>query len=156
ERDRFALSPDGRLLAVQKGPCQVEVREPASPGPPRCLTPTGRFHHDVKAELGECWLALLVDRSVSLFRWDEGRLMTRHDGGAERRDVLGVEWRGGRVRGGVRARSGQLPPFLRDGSGRFREVAHCALVAAVDTYGQVFLFEPGGALVCAFFAFRDQ
>jgi hypothetical protein len=141
ERDRFALSSDGNLLAVQRGPCQLEVREVGWAGPPQCVTPTGGFHHDVAVHLEDCWLALCIERALHLFRWDAGVLVARHSA---------VEIK----KGGNLSRN-LLPAFLRYDD-RFRGAARGPLIAAVDAYGQAFLFEPAGELVCAFFAFRGK
>ena len=75
ERDGFALSSDGQMLALQRGQCQVEVRR-TQPGcqDVLCVTPVGRFHNNVVVELGECWLCLAIDRTIHLARWESGRL----------------------------------------------------------------------------------
>src|SRR5262249_35686145 len=57
---------------------------------------------------------------------------------------------------GMRATPGRTPGWLLYDPVRFRLSAWGALVAAVDAYGEVFLFRHSGELVCAFFAFRQQ
>jgi hypothetical protein len=153
-RQRLALSADGQLLAVSRANGQVEVRDALAAGPPRCLTPSGRFHHDVGITLGDRRLSLHVGSTSHLARWDEGRLVLEHYGRGGlprppgRREV---------VRGGLPPPALGLPPdFLNYDPQRFRTSWWGNLIAVADLFGQVFLFEHGGALVCAFFAFRQQ
>jgi hypothetical protein len=157
ERDAFALSPDGSLLAVQRAPCQVEVRSTRSPGAEvRCLSPVGRFHNNAVVELGERWLALVIQRKVHLARWDRGQLeLLLREGNL--RGVLGQEFADtGIAPEGTRALPGRIPSFLKDDPVRFRLAAWRNLIAVVDPYGEVFVFEQTGELVCAFFAFRQD
>jgi hypothetical protein len=157
DRDGFTLSSDGRLLALQRGPCQLEIRgtQPAG-GDVRGVTPVGRFHNNAIVELGERWLCLAVDRTIHLARWGAGRLeLSLHRG--DMREVLRRELAGCRLSpDGTRALPGRVPGFLRYDSVRFRLAAWRNLVAVVDCYGEVFLFEHTGDLVCTFFAFRQQ
>jgi hypothetical protein len=156
EHAGFALSGDGRLLARQVGAYQLEVRDAVSGGLPRCVTLLGRFHHAVRAELGERWLLLRTQNIVHLMRWDEGRLVcsqTRGDWEAFRNRELP----GARLPfTGVQALPGRPPPLTAYDPERFRLAAWNNLIAVVDAYGQVFLFEATGALACAFFVFRQQ
>jgi hypothetical protein len=155
----FALSCDGQLLARQVRSSQVEVRDVTAGGPPLALTPRGRFHHDAEVELGERWLSLRIDQTIHLLRWTNGCLETRlglsvSDVETFLRSALTDGDLGGRR---VRARSGQppcwLPSSLRE---RFRAAAFSNLVAAVDRFSQVAIFDQTTALVAMFFAFRKQ
>jgi hypothetical protein len=140
----FALSPDGRLLALQSGTFQVEVRDALAGGPPRCVTAVGRYHHDASVEVGDHRLTIQMPRMLHQVRWEKGRL----------------EWTHVRDRGvspqGTEARPVALPTAVAYDPRRFRKLAPNRLLAVVDAYGQVALFEPGGRLVCMFFAFRGQ
>jgi hypothetical protein len=140
----FTLSDDGRLLALPGDPSRVEVRDALVHGPARCVTPVGRFHNAVRVELGDGWLALHNGVVLHLARWGAGRLTAEV--------VRGMLPGSG---GGIEARSTTLPPWLYDGQ-RFVKVAHGWLVAAVDRFGQVTLFERDGRLVCMFFTLRQQ
>jgi hypothetical protein len=154
---RFALSTDGRLLARQVRSSQVEVRDVVAGGPPLALTPRGRYHHDARLQLGEFWLTILIDKTLHLVRWDHSRLKcTVGCGGAT--SFAGCEMGGGIGLGPWdRARPGQLPPWLpASADGRFRAAAWSNLVAVVDRYSQVALFDHTGTLVCMVFAFRQQ
>lgn len=140
----FTLSDDGRLLALPVDPSRVEVRDALVRGPARCVTPVGRFHNAVRVELGDGWLALHNGVVLHLARWGAGRLTAEV--------VRGMLPGAG---GGIEARSNKLPPWLYDGQ-RFVKVAHGWLVAAVDRFGQVALFERDGRLVGMFFTLRHQ
>ncbi len=149
ENDTFALSSDGRLLAVQRGSSQVQVRE-VQPGLGiRAATPLGRFHNNVVVELGEKMLWLSIDRTTHWLRWETGELIAS----------LAQEpppGRGGPPRSATRALPGRVPGFLRHDRWRFRLAAWRTLIAVVSVFGEVFLFEQTGDLVCAFFAFRQS
>jgi hypothetical protein len=154
---RFALSSDGRLLARQPRASQVEVRDVAAGGPPLCLTPRGRFHHNAVLELGKDWLTLQTDNTLHLVRWGSGRLqgsLGRGDLESFLRCELAAGGLGSR---GTRATAGQVPAWLRDQCGsRFTAAAVERLTGAVDRFGEAALFRPDGGLVCMFFAFRQQ
>jgi hypothetical protein len=157
DRDGFTLSSDGGLLAVQRGACQLEVRgTDAGANDVRCVSPVGRFHNNVVVELGDGWLAVAIDRTVHLVRWDSGRLERSLLSG-DLRTVLREAFSQSRVSAqGRRAAPGPPPPWLKYDPVRFRLSAWGELVAVVDAYGEVFLFERTGELVCSFFAFRQQ
>jgi hypothetical protein len=147
---QFRLSADGRWLAVQKKPPRVEVFEVQAADVPCCQTISGRYHHDVSVLLGPTALALTIAQTTHLIQWPEGRLLfSRHRGSPtgmlESMDCEPVQ-----------ARPGPLPPWVRYDQRRFRAVAWSDLVAVVDLFGQVFLFESTGDLVCCFFAFQQQ
>jgi hypothetical protein len=150
----FALSSDGRLLARQVRSSQVEVRDVVAGGPPSCLTPRGRFHHDAVVVLGDKWLSVRIDQTIHRVHWSEGRL-DFHVAREEHKRVFEVLRKAGTLEG-TTAKPSQLPPWLQDQAGRFRAAAVRNLIAAVDRFSQVALFEPDGTLVCMFFAFRQQ
>jgi hypothetical protein len=154
EHAAFALSSDGRLLARQVGAYQLEVRDAVSGGLPRCVTLLGRYHHAVQANLGERWLLLEAHNIAHLVRWDEGRLVcsqAREDPATFlRREFVGRQW----PLNGAQALAERLPEVVAYDPERFRLAAWSNLTAVVDAYGEVFLFEATGKLVCAFFVFR--
>jgi hypothetical protein len=156
DRDAFGLSPDGRLLAVQRGACQLEVRDSGLGGATRCVTPVGRYHNNAVVEVGEQWLALAIERTVHIVEWTRGELRRVV---IARSPSLTLGEEAGRLglgRDSTRARPGRLPGFLSHDPARFRLAAWSNLIAVIDLYGQTFLFEQTGELVCAFFAFRQQ
>lgn len=148
EHDAFALSPHGRLLAVQRGGCQVQVREVAPGLELRCATPVGRFHNNIVVELGDKMLILAIERMMHVIRWETGELIAQ----------LVPPDQSSRSGEGARTRAvpGRVPGFLRHDRGRFRLAAWHNLIAVVSVYGEVFLFELSGELICGFFAFRQQ
>jgi hypothetical protein len=154
DRDGFALSPDGRYLAVQRGPCQVDVREARHSGAVVGVSPVGRFHNNLRATLAEEWVAIGIDRRVHYFGWPTGAL--------EYAQMQGDEWVQRMSPGpsvpssGERAGLGQVPAFLNYDRSRFRLAACDNLVAVVTLFGEVFVFEQTGELVCGFFVFRQQ
>jgi hypothetical protein len=147
DRDGFALSPCGRLLAVQRGSCQLAVHS-TRPGETsqRRLTPVGRFHNNAVVVLGDGWLAVAIDRTVHLVRWGSGRLEP---------SLLVKGGLPAECAGGTRATPGRLPDWVKYDAARFRQTAERGLVAVVDAYGEVFLFTRAGVLLAAFFAFRQ-
>jgi hypothetical protein len=148
----FTLSSDGRLLGRQVRSSQVEVRDVTAGGPPLCVPPRGHFHHDAVVELGDRWLVVQIDQVLHVVSWDEGRLMFHLARGEPKRlSAVMVK----KV-GGIRATPTRVPPWLQDQAGRFRAAAWGNLIAAVDRFSQVALFEHDGTLVCMFFAFRQQ
>jgi hypothetical protein len=146
ERDAFTLSPDGRYLAVQRGSCQVEVRETAPGGGLVGNSPVGRHHNNVVVHLGEQCLSITIDRRFHLLEWAGGSLV--HTPSEEGRFCP--------VQHGSQALPGRIPGFLAYDRARFRLAAWRNLIAVVTLYGEVFLFEYTGELVCGFFAFRNH
>jgi hypothetical protein len=153
---RFALSNDGRLLAREISQGRVEIRDALAGGPPRHVTLVGRFHPDVQVELGERWLTIQINKTIHVIRWDRGTLIVksaRVSLAAVKQALMEV----GLANGSVPARFGCLPPFLPPDAGeRFCRAAWSNLIAVVDRFGEVALFEATGELVCLFFAFRQQ
>lgn len=146
ERDGFALSPDGRQVAVQCGACQVEVRETLSGVGWVGLSSVGRFHNNLVVELGSRGLYLRIDRRAHYLTWATGVL--QHYADAE------AQWTPDDL---TRAVPGQVPSFLNYDRSRFRIAAtNGNLVAVVTLFGEAFLFEKSGELVCGFFVFRQQ
>ncbi len=152
ERDAFTLSPDGRYLAGQRGPCQVEVRETAPGGSLLGGSPVGRHHNNVVVHLGEQWLTLTIDRRIHRLDWAGGSLVHTYDQGS----LIAAAGSPGRIEAGTQALPGRVPGFLGYDRARFRLAAWRNLIAVVTLYGEVFLFEHTGQLVCGFFAFRSQ
>jgi len=153
----LTLSQDGRLLAQQCSPFQVEIC-PCSDTMKKVQSPMDGFHPDVPVLLGERWLALRTGtESGHLLRWDQGRLVhSRCTGGnfqTYRKSELAPE---GLNPDGVGSHSGQLPPAVAYDPERFLSVARSNLVAVVDKFGQVFLFSHKDDLVGACFAFRER
>jgi hypothetical protein len=158
DRDEFALSVDGRLLALQLTPGQVQVRGTRSGDIDiHCSTPIGRFHNNLTVELGDRWLSITIGGIIHLAHWERGELvLLRHAEGSRRlrEDVLQAS---GLTFMGTPARPGRIALFEYDAN-RFRMYAwRHDLIAVVDAFGEVFLFERHTRdLVCAFFVFRQQ
>jgi hypothetical protein len=144
KRDAFVLSDDGRLLAVQTGHAQVQVHDVLRSGVGTCVTPSGRFHHDVQVTLGAEWLHLHNGVVVHRIAWADGHL---------RCDVLPTSCRPDAD--GIFATKAQLPPWVADHQ-RFQTCAAARLFAVVDVFGQVALFGHDGTLVCMVFSFRNR
>ncbi len=156
-----ALSSDGLRMAFSRRPSQVEVRDSLNGRLPLVRTPLGRFHNNVRVEMGGYWLAIHLDRSTHLFSW--GGMREGHEYGRD--NVVGAlvvgeghpEWYPTPVNIPNRSESrGNLPAFLAYDPARFRAAVQGVFVLAVDRFGQVFLFEANGDLVCAFFAYRSS
>jgi hypothetical protein len=156
ERDAFALSADGRRLAVQRGPCQVEVRETAAGGGVVGQSIVGRFHNNLAVHLGEQQLLVSIDRRAHLFSWGSG-VLTHEEGYGEETRGLAHSWRADQGNwSAYRAVPVQVPAFLNFDRSRFRSATSQNLIAVVTLFGEVFLFEHTGELVCGFFVFRQQ
>lgn len=151
----FALSPDGRMLALQTEPCPVVILDTRG-GSLLCSTPRGRFHHSVRLELGPRWLWMQIEQYTHLIEWDKGKLAVTswHPGKGSARSkeakpaLPGV---------GVAADAATLQRIFRHlghDPWRFVSAAVHSLIAVLDRFGQVALLGPGGELVCMFFAFR--
>jgi hypothetical protein len=154
DRDGFALSADGRYLAVQRGPCQLEVRETAPGGVMIGQGLVGRHHNNVVVHLGEMWMFLTIDRRAHYVEWGHGTLVHSHWQGELAQ--IARHHASPRPTEGSQALPGRVPAFLGHDRWRFRAAAWRELVAVVTLYGEVFLFENTGELVCGFFAFRHQ
>jgi hypothetical protein len=140
--DFFCLSADGRLLALLTQRGRVWVKDALASGPPRCVTPVGRYHSAVRARFAGRLLQLNNGRCLHLVRWDGGRLH------AQVGEPPG-DWREGVIT------NKKIFGWLA-GDKRFGRCDYGWLIAAVDTFGQVALFEHDGRLVCMFFTFREQ
>jgi hypothetical protein len=150
----FTLSRDGRLLAREVADGRVEVREVGTGLTPRGVSPRGKTHPDLAVELGEKWLIAQAGKVTHLIRWDGPDLALCWTN-LNKKVLLEQALAGTSLRKtGVKATHGGLPAFLQYDMKRFAAAAVGALVAAVDVYGQVALFERTGELVCMFFFFR--
>jgi hypothetical protein len=141
----FALSSDGRLLAVPRGQGRLEVRPIDPLGAAILVTRPGGCHHRG------------VDVSISR----EGQRMIVHAGGRE----YWVNWQKPELE--IRCSGkpmGALPnePWANRTAitaydpRRFHFASQGTLTAVVDVFGQIFLFDQQGNLSCAFFVFRGQ
>jgi hypothetical protein len=150
----FSLSTDGRRLAVQTGQSKIAVHDLDGGG--RLMeTPVGGCHGDVKVELGHDWLSMAVGKRGFLIHWIRSTLTIQTvsrtasgwplgevDALSLRREIL--------VRGAYR-HQGNLPSFDRN---RFIGSTSCGpIVALLDRFGQVSLWDEDGNLLCMFFVF---
>jgi hypothetical protein len=151
----IALSPDGRRLAREVGRCEIEVRDLDAGLRLLATTPRGKCHQGLAVELGETWLTLRAGRSVHLLLWNRGVLECGFSAG-DRDWILREQLAGASLPSrGTRATAGGLPAFVHYDRQRFQAAAHDRLIAVVDGYGHVALFERTGELVAMFFAFRS-
>ncbi len=153
----IALSANGRLLALPRGGGRVfEILETNSNGPPLWVAPRGGSHQRIDLEMGRDWLAVWIGSHANLVRWGRGQLEIEGRSGAT--DVLGAS----QVISpecspsfGI-ARKGRLPEWVQYDSRRFISTCRGSLIAVVDRFGQVVLFDLTGELVCMFFAFQGR
>ena len=111
----------------------------------------GRFHNNVTVFLNEAGLTIVLDRRFHQLNWVTNALTHHHT-----LSNISPELSRAYTNWGIRAVPGQVPAFLQYDRSRFRAAAHGNLTAVVTLFGEVFLFEPGGELVCGFFTFRQQ
>jgi hypothetical protein len=153
---RFVLSANGRRLARQTGPCQVEVRRVDDGLSLLAVTPRGRCHQDMQVELGEMWLTMQVGKLTHLVRWD-GPALTVQMALIDKTNFVrqALAHTDLRPRGNRLARQ-CMPKSVWYDMRRFSAGIIDILNVVVDSFGQVAVFERTGELVCMFFAFRDQ
>jgi hypothetical protein len=153
----YALSrDDGALLAFQHQLGQLLLRSTAAGAALRPLLPLGHYPEGTQVELGYYWLAIGSAGHKCVFRWDGGRFQSWQGpatDGAYRQIALGG-W--GLHMQGVSATRESTPPFLSYDRQRFVASAQNGLIAVLDRFGQVALFEPDGRLVCMFFVLSRQ
>jgi hypothetical protein len=155
----FRLSGDGRLLArtAGKSMCEAEVVATAI-GPPVLRAARGKYHPDPGVQTGRGWVAVVVGKLATLFRWVGGplevqRLTFSAPAGLTRLMAeVGVgDWPGTAVQKRT-ASAGEpwdlerVPRLAALPGGR------CVLV---DVLGQVFLTHAAGK-VAALMVWRDQ
>jgi hypothetical protein len=152
----FVLSNDGRLLAQQVGRGHVQIRRVFENSIQHSMY-VGRFHSQIQVELGACWLMLRIGKIVHLIRWYGGHLVLKTGDWNQgsimeelKKALLPIQGRAATLR---RQPTSILP---LDPGRRFGPVAEMHLIAAVDRFGEVALFDRAGELVCMFFAFRRQ
>jgi hypothetical protein len=160
----FRLCADGKLVAFRHAATgQIEVRDVAPGLTRRAVTPAGRFHNNVTVVGDEGWLSLHCGARCLLLRWDQGALAHQFFPGDGLASVMAELCRAPVGSASTASmpvithgthKPSSWPAFLSYDAQRFRGVAQNNLVVAVDLFGQVFLFEHSGELVCAFFAFR--
>jgi MoxR-vWA-beta-propeller ternary system domain bpX1 len=148
-----ALSSDGRLLARQINPVQVEIRPQlqlvaltrnGDSTWSRTTTTRAGFHSGAMLQAGDYWLRLQVTpRIAHRVSWDGGEL------------VCVVEDRG-LLDSYPFAELRRLPPWVAYDPHRFQRAAWGGLIAVLDRFGQVFLFDRTGNLLCGVFAFQEN
>jgi hypothetical protein len=164
----FALSADGRYLALQGKMKGVVVRDLRQDG--RIVCTTRREHRlaEVQVELGERSMIVVTERYSHLFRWQGGVLETRTRPTVRSTSELRAEagespkrwatlpttpWRklleiARKLRPGV----GGDNPSLRL---RFLRRARSTVLVGVDPFGYLAVFDPQGVLVSLFY-FRGK
>jgi hypothetical protein len=147
------LSIDGRLIARKLGERQIEVRETSGIDHPILITTKGRTHSDAKVTLGRFGMLIHVGKYVSLIRWDRDKLtVSTVTEGSTRSEHEVPTWQFDRPA----TSATPLPAALRNQSHRFVACARAELIAVVDVFGQIALFDKADRLVAMFLAFRGQ
>jgi hypothetical protein len=152
----FALSANGRRLAVQTAQSQLAVHDLETSA--RLLeTPVGGCHGDLQVQLGHGWMTLTVGQRGILLHWLGPALAVQ----LSRR--LGPDWPQRAVQAaglnaarlvvarGKGAFAGNYDPKRFVGAARWGE-----LCVDVDAFGHVAVCDPNGALLCMFFVFRNH
>jgi hypothetical protein len=152
----FLLSPDGRLLARQVNPAQLEVLDTEQGLARRGATPRAGCHPGVNIALGEHWFSASVGKVTHLVRWDGTSLKHTYTQGEPVKFLFGQTPKLHPHIASVQARAETLPACVRYDTNRWLAGAKYTLAAAVDSSGHVALFEPNGALVAMFFVFRTS
>jgi hypothetical protein len=150
----FVLSHDGRLLARQASPSEVEVLDTQEGLARRGSTPRAGAHSAVTVELGHRHFLATVGKTVHLVRWDGTSLKHTFTQGNPARFLHSQLPAHHPQHKAQLARPETLPACVRYDTDRWVAGAKVTLTAAVDCYGHIALFEPNGALVALFFVFR--
>ncbi len=152
-REQFTLSQDGRLLAVQLGSGQIQVRNVVPGLGIRCVTPLGRFHNNLVVDLGGTSLRVIIGQTTHLIDWSQGRLACFNVRTPNAAEICRELEAGLLTRATAQPRR---PKAFGDDTVRFRTSARRGSVAAVVTgLGEVFVFHEE-TLVAAFFVFRQE
>jgi hypothetical protein len=154
--NKYALSSDGRVLARQLGPCQVEMCELSFAASPTAVTPMGGFHTRAELTLGECWFLWHANIHNYLIRWDRGQLVLSYGRGASDTFLQTELAHTNLFHDGEPARPNRLPPGLAYDAERFIAAVWSNLVAVVDRYGQVYFFNQASQLICQFFPYQQR
>ena len=154
----FALSRDGRRVALGFANRRLEVRDLGGGNIPRFVAPLGRYHPSLDVGVGSTFLTIKVGKHAHLIRWDRARLEWSYQSSGDpstlvaqamtsrfplerTRTIATEEWHG-----------------LAD-SDRSRFVDGCAafgLEVYVDIFGHIVIRDVNRALVCMFFVFRHN
>jgi hypothetical protein len=162
----FALSRDGRLLALASGgrSDSLEVRDLLNPGAPVRTMRHGKFHNNLDARLGSNALLVGVGGFKHLIRWGGDRLEHRHVTSLSKWKFPTDEVdHGAAGQGFVRVVQILNSPFqshrfgyLSPDPSRFVALREGRLSALIDSFGQIAMFDPLWNLVCMLFVFRKQ
>jgi hypothetical protein len=145
----YALSADGRYLARQTGECQLQVRNVADGGGLVFWTRKGGFSQQAQLLLGSQGMILQSGKTNAyVIRWDRDKLELRHEQGKVQ-DLL-------QVADGEPATRAGLPECVKYDPQRFVLGAQAGVIAVLDRFGQVAIFDRKQALICMFFAFAGQ
>jgi hypothetical protein len=140
----FALSDDGRLLALVTDLGGLRVLDAPDCGLVRTTLAAGRFHGSIEVEIGDESLALSNGVCPHVLRWGAGILE------CDRATAVGHRPKRSKPSPQIK-----LPDSV-SASSRFVKCSRGSLVAAVDGFGQVAVLEYSGNLVCMFFSFRHE
>src|SRR5207248_5676543 len=112
----------------------------------------GKSHQRLAVWLGPRALHVFIGRWHHLLHWGGGRLEIRSSALKQ----PGISLKHPELLGLVPANGAGLPRFVAYDRHRFVEGARKALTIAVDTFGQIAVFDARGMLLCMFFVFRHQ
>jgi len=153
------LLHDSHLLAICQPDESVRVLDLDS-GPRQVMRTSGsKCHNELFFEVGNFALSVYGGKFTHILRWDHGKLEATHrighvaftQGGRRPGVIVAPELIGIHVN----AQTGR-PPMLSLAPERFHKfaVSPAGLFFVSDTYGQLFVLEPDGAVVVAFFIYR--
>jgi hypothetical protein len=144
-----ALSADGRYVARRVGRVQVRINESDS-GRTVCQTVKGKSHQrQVELLLSDHRMQINVGRWYHFLRWSTGELTYHHTQDAT--NSLFVE-----KQPPLATRKIYLPECTQYDPIRFVTGQQAGLIAVVDRFGQVAVFDRTQLLLCMFFVFRDS
>jgi hypothetical protein len=143
----WTLSPSGDLLAFITGHAQVEIRGTRPEDARKQVTPRCRLDFVAHVSVGEGWLVIHSAGHTNLVHWSGGSL--QHEllkvNQSNRLAELGLS------SSQANATEGR-PAFLGHDPKRYSRVLLGRLVAAVDSYGVVSLFNSQGHLLAQVYA----
>jgi hypothetical protein len=155
----FALSSDGRFLAVPLLRYKLQVRDLQEAGVPVLTTPTGKYHDRLDVMIGKSWMGIRLGNLCHLLCWNQTGLqwtLCRKNAAAH----MLMQLAAAHLQFDHQETTPEQRPNLVDYDfERFVSGLRSPennLAIAVDAFGQIAVFEYTGKLLCMFFVFREK
>jgi hypothetical protein len=152
----FTFSQDGTHLATMFETDRWKVQETVPKAPPRLMTLPPAPNTMPGVDLGECWMLLRYAGRCVLIRWEKGQLEETWREG-KRGAFVTDELRGTTLSPHrVRARGSVPSAIASTDYARYLRSCTSTLIAVLDAFGQVMLFDRRYQLLAMFYALNGQ